>query len=134
MEMSSLLGLLPSGDTPKTPIRQSVPRESQMVEPVTPQLTHRLSFTHLAELIQLPDGTQHRFYEIECISGNSSVVDGIFDRMLFDGEQLSDLMAPLNLGWRAGTQTELALMADLHPLLTNRAAGGDISGLRAYEQ
>ena len=32
------------------------------------------------------------------------------------------------------TQTELALMADLHPLLTQRAQGRDISGLSAYEQ
>ena len=61
-------------------------------------------------------------------------VDGILDRMIFDGEQLSDLMAPLDLGWKARTQAELALMADLHPLLTKRAAGRDISGLSAYDQ
>ncbi len=61
-------------------------------------------------------------------------VDGILDRMIFDGEQLGDLMAPLDLGWRARTQAELALMADLHPLLTKRAGGRDISGLSAYEQ
>jgi len=61
-------------------------------------------------------------------------VDGILDRMIFDGEQLSDLMAPLNLGWKARTQAELALMEDLHPLLTKRAGGRDISGLSAYEQ
>ena len=30
-------------------------------------------------------------------------------RMIFDGEQLSDLMAPLDLGWKARTQAELAL-------------------------
>ncbi|MEI8310904.1 MAG: type I restriction endonuclease subunit R [Verrucomicrobiota bacterium] len=60
-------------------------------------------------------------------------VDGILDRMIFDGEQLGDLMAPLDLGWRARTQAELALMADLHPLLTKRAGGRDISGLSAYE-
>jgi type I restriction enzyme R subunit len=60
-------------------------------------------------------------------------VDGIFARMIFDGEQLSDLFAPLDLGWKARTQAELALMADLHPLLTKRAGGRDISGLRAYE-
>ena len=63
-----------------------------------------------------------------------SFVDGILARMIFDGEQLSDLMAPLDLGWRARTQAELALMADLHPLLTKRAGGRDISGLSAYEQ
>ncbi len=61
-------------------------------------------------------------------------VHGILDRMIFDGEQLSDLMAPLNLGWKARSQAELALMEDLHPLLTKRAGGRDISGLSAYEQ
>ena len=61
-------------------------------------------------------------------------VDGILDRYIFDGEHLSDLMAPLDLGWKARTQAELALMADLHPLLTKRAGGRDISGLSAYEQ
>ena len=61
-------------------------------------------------------------------------VDGILDRMIFDGEQLGDLMAPLDLGWKARTQAELALMADLLPLLTKRAQGRAISGLSAYEQ
>jgi type I restriction enzyme R subunit len=61
-------------------------------------------------------------------------VDGILARMIFDGEQLSDLMVPLDLGWKARTQAELALMRDLHPLLTKRAQGRDISGLSAYEQ
>ena len=61
-------------------------------------------------------------------------VDGILNRMIFDGEQLGDLMAPLDLGWKARTEAELALMEDLHPLLTKRAQGRDISGLRAYEQ
>jgi type I restriction enzyme R subunit len=61
-------------------------------------------------------------------------VDGILDRMIFDGEQLSDLMAPLDLGWKARSQAELALMKDLHRILTQRAGGRDISGLSAYEQ
>jgi len=60
-------------------------------------------------------------------------VDGILDRMIFDGEQLGDLMATLDLGWKARAQAELALMADLHPLLTKRAQGREISGLSAYE-
>jgi len=67
-------------------------------------------------------------------SALQTFVDGILDRMIFDGEQLSDLMAPLDLGWKARTQAELAIMADLHPLLTKRAGGRDISGLSAYEQ
>jgi hypothetical protein len=41
--------------------------------PAHPELIFRLSFTHLAELIQIPDHTQRRFYEIECIRGNWSV-------------------------------------------------------------
>ncbi|KJV25990.1 DEAD/DEAH box helicase [Aquitalea magnusonii] len=61
-------------------------------------------------------------------------VDNILDRMIFDGELLGDLMAPLDLGWKARTQAELALMEELYPLLTQRAAGRDISGLSAYEQ
>jgi len=60
-------------------------------------------------------------------------VDGILNRMIFDGEQLSDLMAPLDLGWKARSQAELALMAELYPLLSKRAGGRDISGLSAYE-
>jgi len=63
-----------------------------------------------------------------------SFVDAIFERMIFDAERLGDLFAPLDLGWKARTQAELALMDDLHPLLTKRAQGRDISGLSAYEQ
>jgi type I restriction enzyme R subunit len=61
-------------------------------------------------------------------------VDDILQRMIFDGEALSDLMAPLDLGWKARAQAELALMKELVPLLTKRAQGRDISGLSAYEQ
>ena len=60
-------------------------------------------------------------------------VDSIMQRMIFDGEQLSDLLAPLGLGWKARTQKELALMEDLIPLLRKLAKGRDISGLGAYE-
>jgi type I restriction enzyme, R subunit len=61
-------------------------------------------------------------------------VDGILQRMIFDGEQLTDLMEPLDLNWKARRVKELDLMADLLPLLTKRAGGRDISGLSAYEQ
>ena len=57
--------------------------------------------------------------------------------MIFDGEALSDLMAPLDLGWKARAQAELALMKELLPLLSKRAeqgGGREISGLSAYEQ
>jgi type I restriction enzyme R subunit len=61
-------------------------------------------------------------------------VDAILDRMIFDGEQLTDLMEPLDLGWRERREKELALMDDLVPLLKKRAGGRTISGLNAYEQ
>ncbi len=61
-------------------------------------------------------------------------VETILQRMIFDGEALGDLMAPLGLGWKARTQKELALMDELTPLLRKRAQGRDISGLNAYEQ
>ena len=61
-------------------------------------------------------------------------VEIILARMIFDGEQLTILLAPLNLGWRARTQKELALMEDLVPLLKKRAGEREISGLNAYER
>jgi len=64
----------------------------------------------------------------------SDFVEGILNRMIFDGEQLVDLLAPLDLAWRERTQRELALMDDLVPLLKKRASGRAISGLSAYEQ
>jgi type I restriction enzyme R subunit len=54
--------------------------------------------------------------------------------MIFDGEQLSDLLSPLNLGWKSRSQAKLAFMAHLYPLLTKRAGGRVISGLSANEQ
>ncbi len=61
-------------------------------------------------------------------------VDAILDRMIFDAEQLGDLFVSLDLGWKARKDAELALMAELYPLLTKRAQGREISGLSAYEQ
>ncbi|MCS3050794.1 type I restriction endonuclease subunit R [Parabacteroides johnsonii] len=60
-------------------------------------------------------------------------VEQIMERMIFDGEKLSDLLAPLELGWKARIKAELALMDDLIPLLKRLAAGREISGLSAYE-
>ena len=60
-------------------------------------------------------------------------VETILQRMIFDGEQLTDLMEPLDLGWRERRERELALMTDLVPVLNKRARGRDISGLSGYE-
>ena len=61
-------------------------------------------------------------------------VDEVVRRRVFDGERLSDLMAPLGLGWKARTKAELALMEALTPLLHRLADGREIAGLSAYEQ
>ncbi len=61
-------------------------------------------------------------------------VEKILQRMVFDGEQLTELLEPLGLAWKARRVAELALMSDLVPLLKKRTAGRDISGLSAYEQ
>lgn len=61
-------------------------------------------------------------------------VEGIMSRMIFDGEALSDLLAPLELGWKARTQKELALMEYLVPILNKLAQGREISGLAAYDE
>ncbi len=60
-------------------------------------------------------------------------VDAIMGRMIFDGEQLTDLLAPLELGWKARREAELALMEELVPYLQKLAGGREISGLNAYE-
>jgi type I restriction enzyme, R subunit len=67
------------------------------------------------------------------VAALQAFVDAILARRIFDGEQLTELLAPLALGWKARTHKELALMTDLVPLLKKRAGGRDISGLKAYE-
>lgn len=61
-------------------------------------------------------------------------VNTILQRMIFDGEALTDLMEPLGLNWKARRVKELDLMAELMPLLLKHASGREISGLSAYEQ
>lgn len=60
-------------------------------------------------------------------------VDGIMSRMIFDGEKLTDLLVPLELGWKQRRLKELALMADLVPQLKKIAEGREIAGLAAYD-
>ncbi len=85
--------------------------------------------------------TQKTAKEIAAIAGKHGLetatlqnfVNRIIDRMIFDGEQLNDLLAPLELGWKTRAQKEMALMEELIPLLKKLALGHEISGLSAYE-
>ncbi len=67
------------------------------------------------------------------LSGLQQFTDRIMSRMIFDADKLSELFAPLDLGWKERTKRELALMEDLSPLLKKQAEGREISGLKAYE-
>ena len=67
-------------------------------------------------------------------SALQAFVDAIMQRMIFDGEHLTDLLAPLGLNWKQRRQKELALMEELIPVLHKLAQGREISGLEAYEQ
>jgi len=62
-----------------------------------------------------------------------SFVEKIMSRMIFDGEKLTDLLEPLDLGWKERRTKELALMEDLVPQLKKLAQGREISGIEAYE-
>ena len=67
------------------------------------------------------------------LSALQQFTESIINRMIFDADQLSDLFASLDLGWKERTKRELALMEDLTPLLKKQAEGREISGLKAYE-
>jgi len=61
-------------------------------------------------------------------------IDQVMERMIFDGERLTELFGHLELGWRERTAKEDSLMEDLVPHLKKQAQGREISGLNAYEQ
>ncbi|MHA7941717.1 type I restriction endonuclease subunit R [Formosa sp. 3Alg 14/1] len=63
----------------------------------------------------------------------NAFIDEIMNRMIFDGEKLTDLLEPLELGWKDRSVKEKALMEDLVPLLNKLAQGREIAGLNAYE-
>ena len=86
--------------------------------------------------------TTKNSHELETIATKNTLetsrlqnfVDAILDRYIFDGEQLTDLLEPLDLGWKERRLKELALMEELSPLLRKMAKGREISGLKAYDE
>ena len=66
-------------------------------------------------------------------SALNEFTNAIISRMIFDADKLSELFAPLDLGWKERTKRELALMDELTPILKKKAEGREISGLKAYE-
>jgi len=55
-------------------------------------------------------------------------------RLIFDAQMLSDLFAPLELGWKERAKKETQMMNELIPLLKKQAGEHEISGLSAYEE
>jgi len=64
----------------------------------------------------------------------NTFVDTILRRHIFDSEQLSELMAALNLNWKQRMKKETELVKALTPLLNQFSQGHEISGLEVYEQ
>ena len=60
-------------------------------------------------------------------------VENTMNRMIFDGDKLSDLMKLFDLNWKDRTEKEEALMRDLIPLFKKHSEGREISGLAAYD-
>ena len=58
----------------------------------------------------------------------ATFVDTILRRMIFDGEQLTDLMEPLGLGWRERRERELPLWPILLPFSANAQTAGKSRG------
>jgi type I restriction enzyme R subunit len=61
-------------------------------------------------------------------------VEKTVNRLIFDGDSLTDLFEPQDLGWRERVAKEKEFMARIAPLLKRMAKGKDISGLNAWEE
>lgn len=59
--------------------------------------------------------------------------DGILKRKIFDDRPLTELIDPLNLGWKARIEKKRDMMRQLRPLFRKRNVGRAISGLNTYE-
>jgi type I restriction enzyme, R subunit len=79
---------------------------------------------------RLAEIAQNNGFEISALQ---QFTTAIISRMIFDADKLSELFAPLDLGWKERTKRELALMEELTPLLKKQAEGREISGLKVYE-
>jgi len=141
----------------KTPGRQTMNREQLigLIEADAKFLDQRELITAYVRSLEAGQGldekairdgyqrfkTEHHVAELAAVADThglarerlSAFTDAILQRMVFDGEQLTELMEPLGLGWRERRIKELELMDALVPVIKKRAAGREISGLSAYE-
>lgn len=151
-----IINLLAKADAAK-PIKQSMTKEQviALVESDAKFMDERADFAEYINSLQLGRGRSveeiHAGYAVFKAQKNASelakiaakfglennaltaFVDEIVERLVFDGEALTDLLAPLDLNWRERAPKERELMTDLIPLLKKLAGGLEISGLSAYE-
>ena len=64
----------------------------------------------------------------------SAFINRTLNRLILDGDDLTELFEPLELGWRERVVKEKEFMARIVPLLKRMAKGKDISGLNAWEE
>lgn len=70
-------------------------------------------------------------YGLDIVSLNAFVEETL-SRMILDSDRLSELMAPLDLGWKVRAKKEQELIKDLTEPMHRRAKGREISGWAAY--
>ncbi len=114
-ELIEFINILDEGDTH---LNEQQVRESyhQFKNKELQKALSIIAKTHALETLELQKFTQR-----------------VMDRMIFDGDGLSDLFTPQALGWKERSIKEVALMKDLKPWLNKMAQGRDISGLSVYE-
>ena len=111
---AGVLALQPLLQSTQQKNRETLSPDSQIRElPAQPtplashDLIHRISFSHLSELLEVSDDTQRRFYEIECIRGNWSVRElrRQIDSLYYQRSGLSKNKTKLSQLAHAGAET-----------------------------
>lgn len=111
---AGVLALQPLLQSTQQKNRETLSPDSQIPElPSQPtplashDLIHRISFSHLSELLEVSDDTHRRFYEIECIRGNWSVRElrRQIDSLYYQRSGLSKNKTKLSQLAHAGAET-----------------------------
>jgi hypothetical protein len=112
--------------------RETLSPDSQILElPAQPtplashDLIHRISFSHLSELLEVSDDTQRRFYEIECIRGNWSVRElrRQIDSLYYQRSGLSKNKTKLSQLAHAGAETHHPKIHNLKSTIFKKSGG-----------
>lgn len=78
-------------------------------------------------LIEISESHDLEYTSLKCFA------DNIIEVLRFDDSELTELLTPLKLGWKARTYKKIELMNDLMPLLRRMANGREIAGLSVYD-